>query len=83
MTVVQQYEIDRLTRVLDERDIAEAITPFAKAMGESIAIILATMPYDKWPSVAKTAFQHLQRQMPSAAQMYRSRLPTDEKRPRR
>jgi hypothetical protein len=75
MTVMQQYEIDRLTRMLDEREIAKQITPFANALGESIAIVLATTPYDRWPSVAKTAFQHLQRQMPSAAQMYRSRLP--------
>jgi hypothetical protein len=76
MTIPQQIEIDRLQRELDEREIAKAITPFANALGESIAIMLATQPYDKWPSVAKTAFQHVQRKMPSAAQMYRSRLPT-------
>jgi hypothetical protein len=75
MTIPQQMEIDRLTRELDEREIAKAISPFADALGESIATMLATQPYDKWPSVAKVAFRHLQRQMPSAAQMYRSRLP--------
>jgi hypothetical protein len=75
MTVMQQIEIERLTRALDDRQVHDMIKPFATKLGEAIAFMLATTPYDQWPAIGKLAFAHLQPQMPSAAQLYRSRLP--------
>lgn len=48
---------------------------FATSLGDSIMIQLALIPYRDWPSVAKTAFNHESRKVPTLAQMYINLLP--------
>lgn len=75
MTILQEMEIARLNRELNELRDFPIITDFALRVGNDIMTILATMPFDQWPQVAKKALLHEEHKTPTSAQMYRARLP--------
>jgi len=44
---------------------------FAAELGQSIMIALATLPFDQWPEVARTAFNYHKQRTPTPAYFYR------------
>jgi hypothetical protein len=58
----------------DERD-NKALKQFTDSLSAGIITILALKPYEQWPEVAKIAFKYNEAQMPTAAWLYKSKLP--------
>lgn len=75
MTVLQAMEIERLTRELAELRDRPFVADFASRVGNNIMTILATMPFEQWPDLAKTAFQYAELETMTSAHIYKQRLP--------
>jgi hypothetical protein len=69
-------EIARLEGLLRDERARPTLDAFANQLGQSILVCLACMPFDTWPQVAQTAFEHEARKAPNAAALYRANLPT-------
>lgn len=67
--------IAELEEEIRELRLRETLRQFAGSLCESVGMLLAHMPYEQWPSMAKRAFEHERQKAPTAAQLYKDRLP--------
>jgi hypothetical protein len=77
MTITQEHEIERLSRELKELRDQPIVADFATRVGNSIMTMLATIPVDKWPGIARTALGHEAQKTGTAYYMYLQRLPKE------
>lgn len=62
-------------RLIEQR---QTLGPFAAELGKSIATVLASTPYDKWPDFAKKIFAFVaDHGYPNEARLYKSLLPKE------
>jgi hypothetical protein len=72
-----QREIDALKREIQDLHDQKYTRAFAEEMIESIGLILANMPYERWPDICKQAFQHTAHKQETSAYLYKRMLPKE------
>ena len=71
----ERKEIEELRRRLHELENEKLMTPFIDKMSENIMVILANSPFEWWPNIAKTGFEHARDKYPVPAEIYKRNLP--------
>jgi predicted xylose isomerase-like sugar epimerase len=74
-TEAVKAENERLKAEISEMRMQPHIRAFAERVGNSVMLILANKPFDKWPDEAKIAFKHESERTSIPAYFYRERLP--------
>lgn len=74
-TEAVQTENRKLKQEIAELRMAPNLHRFAREVGDNLMLMLANMPYERWPDLAKSAFKHAQDRQETTAHFYRERLP--------
>lgn len=72
--------IKELETRLKEKEQYEAIKPFIKEFLQNIGVVLAYTKYSAWPELVKIAFKQAAKDAPTAAYIYKQRLPKEDAR---
>lgn len=64
---------EQLASIHEDRIIGE----FVKELAEGILLVLTQRAFSEWPPFARTAFHHYAERMPTAAALFKRRLPHD------
>ena len=81
MPNISSVEYNRLKtaeKALQNHRDKEAMTPFVDSLIKGIGTILASTPYNDWPPMAKSVFEHYAMLIPSGAHLYKSKLPKED-----
>lgn len=76
---VSSVDLRRLvseSKQLAELKENESITPFVNEFVKSVGMLLAYTPFSEWPQMCKTAFEYASKSAPTAARIYKSKLPS-------
>jgi len=68
-------ELIRAERRLRELEELKSIKPFADKLCNGIGTVLASTPFESWPTMCRTAYTFYAKEMPTAARLYKDRLP--------
>lgn len=73
--VAASMEIEKLTKKLEQVEEQKAMKPFVRGLLENIGTLLAATPFEQWPNMAKVAYLHTAKDIPTAAYFYKKNLP--------
>lgn len=62
---------------LEQIQRAEAMRPFVTEAINSLGMLLANKPFKDWPDIAKLAYKHAGKGMPTGYALYMQHLPKD------
>lgn len=68
-------ENERLRQEIAELRFTPMLARFASEVGDNLMLMLANIPFERWPDLAKTAFNHARDRQETTAHFYRERLP--------
>lgn len=75
---VLKQELDKVKKQLEEeRTVKPMLRIFAERLGQALLVQLASVPYAKWPQFAKNTFAWVANDAPTAAYLYKDRLPKE------
>lgn len=68
-------ELEKKEQILQSMQETQAIQPFVDKFINRLGLLAATTPYEKWGNAFILAFKATEEEMPTAAYIYKTRLP--------